>query len=179
MQKQKFLNPEIILLEAGLKPSMTVADLGSGHGFFTLPASRIVGDSGKVWAVDILEETLSKIMSLARLSRLKNIRTLRHNLESSKQASSIENLSCDFVIIGKVLPQLKKTDALVKEAYRMLKTGGMVLMIEWKKERVIIGPDYESRLDPEEVKRLFCGQGFKFVSDLQPDAYHYVLMLQK
>lgn len=179
MTKTKFLDPEKLLLEAGLKPGMAVADLGSGHGFFTIPASRIVGDSGKVWAVDILEETLSKIMSLARLSRLNNIRTLRHDLESPAQARHIESLSCDFVIIGKVLPQLKSADGIIREAYRMLKTGGAVLMIEWKKERSKLGPAYETRLEPEDVKRLFCDQGFKYVSEFQPDIYHYALLLQK
>ena len=178
MTKTKFLNPEKLLLEAGLKSGVVVADLGCGNGFFTLPAAGITGESGKVWAVDILEESLSKIMSLARMDRYKNIRTLRYDLESGA-ASSIENLSCDFAIVGKVLPQLQHPQNFIREAYRLLKTGATVLLVEWKKQKTQIGPPYEARMSEDEVKELFTKQGFKLVREMPADSYHYALLLQK
>lgn len=176
--KSKFLNPEKLLLEAGLKPGMQVADLGCGNGFFTLPAAAIAGDAGRVWAVDVLEESLSKIMSLARISGRKNIRTLCYDLDSASP-SSIEPLSCDFAIIGKVLPQLTQPQNFIREIYRALKTGAWVLLVEWKKERTPLGPPYESRISTENAKQHFVKQGFKFARELAADNYHYALLLQK
>ncbi|MCL5435886.1 MAG: class I SAM-dependent methyltransferase [Patescibacteria group bacterium] len=178
MQKQKFLDPEKLLLEAGLKSGLTVADLGCGNGFFTLPAAKIVGDSGKVWAVDVLEDTLSKVMSLVRINRHKNVRTLHYDLESGR-ASSIGDLACDFAIIGKVLPQLQQPQNFIREVYRILKTGALVLLVEWKKQQSSIGPSYESRMTEEAASGLFTKQGFKLVKALPADSYHYALLLQK
>lgn len=157
---------------------MTVADLGCGNGFFTLPAANIAGESGKVWAVDVLEEALSKVMSLVRINRYKNVRTLRYDLESGA-ASSIESLSCDFAVIGKVLPQLQQPQNFIREAYRMLKTGASVLLIEWKKQQTPIGPPFDARIAEEEARALFTKQGFKLAKELPADSYHYALLLQK
>lgn len=178
MTKQNFINPEKVLLESGLKPGMTLADLGAGNGFFSLPAASIVGDQGTVFALDILEEALSKISAFARLRRQKNVRTFRHDLDGSGN-SELEDLSCDFVIIGKILPQFSRPDNLVRETYRILKTGGTALIVEWKKEKSLLGPSYESRLAEEEVKNIFVKKGFKFYREFEPDKYHYVLLFQK
>lgn len=178
MTKQNFINPEKVLLEAGLRPEMQVVDLGAGNGFFTMPAAAIVGDQGQVIAVDILEESLSKIMSQARLNRHKNIRTLHFDLED-QAGSEVRPLSCDFVLVGKVLQQLSKAENLVKEAYRILKTGGIAVIIEWKKEHMAFGPAYELRLAQEDAKGMFIKKGFKFLREFEPDKYHYVLLLQK
>ncbi|MBI4054068.1 MAG: class I SAM-dependent methyltransferase [Candidatus Doudnabacteria bacterium] len=178
MQKQKFIRPEHVLLEAGLKPEMFVADLGVGSGFFTLPASVIVGDQGRIWAVDVLESALSKVSSSARLQGRKNIRTLRHNLDGYNE-SAIEELSCDLAVIGKVLPQMKHPENLVRETYRILKTGGKVVIVEWKKEHTKLGPPYEMRIAPEKAKEIFTAKGFKFLRELEPDGFHYALLLEK
>jgi ubiquinone/menaquinone biosynthesis C-methylase UbiE len=178
MTKQKFVQPEDVLTEAGLAPGMAAADLGSGNGFFTIPAAKMVGDAGLVWAVDILDEALGHVTSAARMERLKNIRTHKFDLESFN-ACGVPDLSCNFVIIGKILSQIEGADNLVRQAWRMLKTGGTVLVLEWKKTRSPLGPDYESRLSQEQVKNLFVKQGFKYARELEPDPYHYALIFQK
>lgn len=175
---QNFLKPDQILLDAGLSPGMTVADLGSGNGFFTIPASKIVGDGGKVWALDILEEALGFLMSTARMEGCKNIRTQRCDLESPVKCE-IPELSCDFVLIGKVLSQVKHPESIMRLTYKILKTSGAVLLIEWKKQSIGIGPSLINRVDKDKAEGFFAKQGFKFVRELEADPYHYVLVFQK
>lgn len=178
MQTQTFLNPESLLVQAGLTRGMRVADFGAGNGFFSIPAAQIVGDQGAVWAVDILEEALGNIASGARLARRKNIRTLRCDLDDM-QPCPIDDLSCEFAVIGKVLPQLEHPDRIVRQAWRILKTGGIVLVVEWKKGALGFGPAGDERLSSEEVQRYFTKQGFKFAQSLEGDAYHLALKFQK
>ena len=51
--RREWQDPEIILAAAGLQPGMIFIDIGCGQGFFTIPAAKIVGDHGRVYALDI------------------------------------------------------------------------------------------------------------------------------
>lgn len=178
MLKQSFLNPEEVLHAAGLQRNMQVADLGAGNGFFSLPAAKIVGDRGQVWSVDILDEALGNLASKARLESRNNIRTQQCDLDTP-ESCDIPELSCDLVIVGKILTQMKNPQNLAQEAYRILKTGGKILVIEWKKESSVLGPPLDQRISHEEVKKLLTAQAFKFAGEIETDPYHYGLIFEK
>lgn len=178
MIMQKFLNPEKVLHAVELDKNMIVADLGSGNGFFTVPAARIIGDQGQVWAVDILEEALGNLISKARMEGRTNILTQQCDLDSP-QSCDIPELSCDLVIVGKVLTQMKTPQNLANEAYRILKTGGKLLVLEWKKESSVLGPSLDQRISEDDAKKIFTARAFKFSGEIETDPYHYGLIFVK
>ena len=178
MTKQKFLNPEKVLHAVALDKNMTVADMGSGNGFFPVPAAKIIGDQGQVWAVDILEEALGNLISLARLEGRNNILTQQCDLDS-QEPCNIPELSCDLVIVGKILTQMKSPQYLANEAYRILKTGGKLLVLEWKKESSVLGPPLGQRIGMEDAKKIFTTQAFKYSGEIETDPFHYGLVFQK
>jgi len=47
--RRKWQDPDVVLMEIGLKPDATFIDVGCGEGFFTLPAVRLVGEKGRVY----------------------------------------------------------------------------------------------------------------------------------
>ena len=73
-ERQAALQPESLLRSLGLKEGMTLADIGCGPGFFTLPAAQIVGPSGSVFAADIEGEMLSTVRSRVTAEGLTNVR---------------------------------------------------------------------------------------------------------
>ena len=75
------MNPEAIVESFGLQSGMKVADFGSGSGYFTILMAKKVGDSGQVTAVDILESALETVRAKASVSGLKNLQTIRADLE--------------------------------------------------------------------------------------------------
>lgn len=176
--KQKFLDPENLLKTAGLGPGMKLIDMGCGGGSFTIPAARMVGDRGQVWAVDIMEPVLENIASTARINHLKNIHTLRCDLDTMGSCKTPE-LICDFAMVSKVLPQLQHPEFLVRNIYRALKTGGKVLIVEWVKEAGNFGPPPEQRISKDEAGEYFAKQGFKFLGEIETDEFHYGLVFQK
>jgi ubiquinone/menaquinone biosynthesis C-methylase UbiE len=60
-ERKKELDPLKYLKEKGLKKGMTFADIGCGPGFFVFPASEIVGEKGKVYALDTQQEMLNEL----------------------------------------------------------------------------------------------------------------------
>src|SRR3989344_6231636 len=78
-----FLNPDLITNEFGLMPGMSVADFGSGAGYFTIIIAERVGKEGRVYALDIMESALDSVRAKARAVGLENIELIHTNLEVS------------------------------------------------------------------------------------------------
>src|SRR3989344_1942674 len=137
----ELLNPERILKDQlGLGNAHSVADLGAGGaGYFTLQAAKLVGEHGLVYAVDIIKGHLRNIESRAKIEGYDNIRTIWSNLEKYG-ATKINDQSLDFALLVNVLFQNKKPELLMKEAVRMIKTGGKLLVVDWRPGRFIFGP---------------------------------------
>lgn len=175
----KFLDPEKTLFATGLSAGQIVADLGTGSGFYTLAAGKIVGEQGLVYAVDILETSLDHCMAEGRLKGLRNLKTLHADLEQADSCQSIPTGSVDLVIFANVLHQIKNQAGLFAEGYRMLKTGGKLLIIEWNDQPSPIGPVAAARIAPAQIKTLAKQTALKDAGVLNTDPYHYGLMFIK
>jgi ubiquinone/menaquinone biosynthesis C-methylase UbiE len=173
----KFINPASVVAQAGLKPGQIVADLGCGAGFYALPVAKIVGNSGTVYAVDVQDAKLAATQSAARQSGQKNITVLKADLE--KPLLDIAEGSCDAVILGSIIHEIGSRQSLLKNMYRILKTGGKVLAVEWKKEMTPLGPDITRRVDEDELAEEMGRIGLRKEKKLETDGYHYAVVFTK
>ncbi len=177
---KQLLNMEDILVkQVGLTSGMKVADLGSGNGFNTLAAAKIVGGKGQVYAVDVLKTALATVDTEARHHNLTNIKTVWSNIEILGATKIPEN-SLDVEIIVHTLFQVNNIDDFMQEALRLLKPSGTIAIIDWQKKQTQIGPPLENRVSEEEVKqRLANISGLKEVGSFMPGQYHYGLLYKK
>ncbi|HTL39226.1 MAG TPA: class I SAM-dependent methyltransferase [Methylomirabilota bacterium] len=175
----KFLDPQRTLFAAGLTSGQVLADLGAGSGFYVIAAAKIVGPQGTVYAVDILETALDHIAAEARLNGLHNIKTIHCDLENANSCTAIPAGSLDYVLLGNIAHQLKKQAEIFKEAYRLLKTGGKLIVLEWNDQPSPIGPSVHERLMPNAVSKFASKVSFKDAGPLPTDMYHYGLMFIK
>lgn len=175
----KFLNPEKLLFASGLAAGQTVVDLGCGNGFYSLAAGKLVGEQGSIYSVDILESALATIASSARMNGLKNIKSVRADLELKEGLNQITTGSADLVLIANILHQLKNKDDLFSLAYRLLKTGGKLLVVDWNDSPSPFGPLVADRVSVEEVKKFAQSATLKFGRMVEADKYHYALSFVK
>ncbi len=70
---RKWHHPKLNLESIGLRAGMVFMDIGCGDGFFTIPAARLVGEKGKVYAVDIDASAIERLKRKAMKEGLKNI----------------------------------------------------------------------------------------------------------
>lgn len=176
-QTKTFLDPEQLLREIPLETGMTVADFGCGNGYYAVAAGSIVGKKGQVHAVDILDEALSQTATLARLTRLNNVATHHCNLEDVGTCP-LADTSCDAVILSSLLHLVQNAEPVLREAYRVLKTGGKIIVVEWKAGGAI-GPGPEHRVPEAEARRLLEKYGFHPQSELPAGSFHYALLYSK
>lgn len=173
----KFLNPAEVVAQSGLMQGQVVADLGCGNGFYVLPAAQMVGPSGSIIAVDVMEQKLAATISIANQFGYKNVRVVRADL--SKPLLDLEPNSCDMVIVGNILHEISQFDQLIQNIYRVLKSPGRVVIVEWKKTATPFGPPLNKRVDQEKLEVVLMQAGFRKVKDLQADGYHYAVLFEK
>ncbi len=173
----KFINPQNVVSQMGLKNGQTVADFGSGSGFFAVAAAKFVGNTGRVIAVDVQQPKLTATLSSATQQGFKNVEVLQTNLDVP--IVGIPDASCDAVILASILHQVHHRDMLLKNAYKVLKTGGLMLVVEWKSEHTIFGPSTEVRLPEDQLENELAKLGLHKVKSIPADMYHYALVFKK
>lgn len=131
--------PDELIERSGIKPGMTVMDLGCGSGAFTPFVARAVGEQGKVYAVDIQPALLQQLERKLAKAENQDIR----NIEL-KQASAYElpceDESVDLVYMVAVLQEIPDRGKALREIRRILKPGGILAVTE-----LLPDPDYPLR----------------------------------
>lgn len=174
---ERFLNPAAVVAQTGLMQAQVVADLGCGNGFYVLPAAQMVGREGVVYAVDAKENSLAATISIANQFGYKNVKVVKADL--SQPLTDIVESSCDLVIVGSILHEIKQKEALIKNIYRILKPGGRVVAVEWKRTATPFGPPLNMRLEQQALEIMLMQAGLHKSKELQADGYHYAVLFEK
>jgi ubiquinone/menaquinone biosynthesis C-methylase UbiE len=172
-----FLKPEEIINQLNIAKGMQVADFGCGAGYFVIPAAKLVGDEGKVYALDILDSALESVRSRARIEGLFNIITKHCNLEVL-MSSQIDNNSVDLVLLSNILFQSNDKAGIIKEAVRILKKNGSLAIIDWLPGQ-FLGPSKDLIVPLEDIKKMAENNGTKFNKNISIDTYHWGMIFIK
>lgn len=167
------LNPDLLFYRLGLKEGMRVGDLGcGGHGQFPIRAAQLVGKNGVVYAVDILKSVLAEISKKARLKGITNIKPIWTNLELIG-ATAIPPATLDTALLINVLFQTKDRANIFREAKRLLKPGGTLLVIDWKTTASPFGPEPSHRIAPAAIQAFAAAAGLRLREAFDAGRYHY------
>ncbi len=173
------LNVPEILKKIPIKDSSIVADLGcGGGGHFVAPLASMVGKFGKVYAVDIKKNVLHSVENTMKLQHYDNVETVWTDLERYG-AAKIPEGSCDVVLLVNVLFQNKKHEEMIREAVRLLKPGGKLVVIEWKNGSIPFGPPISTRVTDETVKIITLKAGLILLDEFSASEYHYAIVFRK
>jgi ubiquinone/menaquinone biosynthesis C-methylase UbiE len=176
--QDSLLNPESVITNLNIQPGVRIADFGSGSGYFTLILGRIVGPDGVVTALDVLQTKLDTVKAAAYSQGLYNINYVRCNLEVFG-STKLDDGSQDMVLLANILFQSQQKPEIAKEAYRVLKSGGEIVVIDWEPASVFGSKESGWKLSKEEAQSLMGGAGFSFVREIQVSKNHWGLIFKK
>ncbi|PIY96713.1 MAG: hypothetical protein COY66_03310 [Candidatus Kerfeldbacteria bacterium CG_4_10_14_0_8_um_filter_42_10] len=175
----ELLNPEAVLKEAGVGFGQRVADLGcGGMAYFTLQAGKIVGSKGRVYAVDILKSVLENVKTRVKLEGLDNVKAVWSNVEILG-ATKIKEASLDFALLINTLFQSKKHKEMISEAWRLLKKGGRLVIVDWRSIATPFGPALDDRVTEAEIEQIAQELGIKKEKTFEAGPYHYGFVFLK
>lgn len=175
---EKFLDPEEIISQMELTPGMAVAHFGCSLGYFTFPIAERIGERGKVYALDIMNEKVEKIKKRSQLNGINNIFAQRANLEE-KKGSKLNDESMDWVIITNILYQNKNKYRILEEAKRIIKKSGRIMLLEWSAKGMQIGPKDDTQTSKEEMIRIIRKNMLAITDEIEVSDFHFCLILKK
>lgn len=172
------MDPGKVLTDAPRKGEVFL-DAGCGDGVFSVAASAMVGEQGRVYAVDADAEAISRLKEEISQKGIANIEALVSDIS---KGLPIAGESVDVAFMANVLHGLVangEAEGALKEIARVVRAGGKLLVVDFKKIETPAGPPLSIRLSPDEVEDLIGGYGFTKERVKEAGEYHYTVILAK
>lgn len=165
----------LLLQELGVEKGMTVADVGCGNGFHTIPIAEKVGPSGKVYAADIQEEMLVFLKKRAG-PNLKNIIVPIHN---KLWDAMLPKGEIDLVLLVDVYHEFSHPAEMLASIHAALKPDGQVALVEYRGEdpKVPIKPLH--KMTKEQCLKEFRANGFELSRSFDDLPWQHLLFFRK
>jgi ubiquinone/menaquinone biosynthesis C-methylase UbiE len=168
------LDADRVVKTLGLKSGDKFLDAGSGDGYISFAASSVVCDEGKVYALDVYPESIDAVKKEVQERGVENLDAIIADLTGE---IPLPDNSIDLCLMANVLHgfvENQETEDVMKEVIRVVKPGGILAIVEFKKEE-IPGPPMEVRLAPEDVAEILARYNFRPVSSEEVGDFHYMV----
>ena len=110
-----------VLAEVGIELGFIILDYGCGPGSYSIVAAKLVGKSGKVYALDIHPLAVRRVQDIASKKSLTNVETILSDCKTGLPDNSV-----DVVLLYDTLHTLSDPDGVLKELHRVLKPDGVL-----------------------------------------------------
>jgi ubiquinone/menaquinone biosynthesis C-methylase UbiE len=173
------IDVETFFGQLDLKEGITFLDVACGRGAYCLKASEIIGSAGTIFAVDLWQEGIEQLRASAVE---KNALNIEASVSDAGQHIPVDDQVVDVCLMATVLHDFVEDDIskeVLHEVVRVLKTDGILAVVEFKKIDGPPGPPLHIRLSPEEVSDMLDPYGFKEFSVTEVGPYNYLTQLRK
>jgi ubiquinone/menaquinone biosynthesis C-methylase UbiE len=160
-------NPDVIWKELGLRDPRVLVDIGAGTGFFAVPFAR-KGPAVTVHACDLQDEMLAWLKEHLPADVRDRVMPMKMGETTVPLADGI----ADLVYMINLHHELEDPAAIMAESYRLLKAGGTVLVMDWKKGETPGGPPQEIRVTADQIRSDIGNAGFVDVREHPVLPYH-------
>jgi precorrin-6B methylase 2 len=155
-QRDSEERPELLMDALNIPRGATIADVGSGTGYFTWRLAREVGPTGKVVAIDVQQSMLDLTKAAVTAHKLTNV---EYVLATEKDPRLPEK-ALDLVFIAYAYHEFGDPEAMMAAVRRSLKPGGRVVILEYAKESNIAPASPLHKMSFEEIRREIEPMGF-------------------
>lgn len=176
--------PGETLREFGVETGDALLEVGSGNGYFALPAARIT-EPAPVYAVDIDETLLEELSELADLHAIDNLRPIHGD---ARQLAQQVPGPVDVVLVANTFHGIAEPTPFVEQVFDVLRPGGRFIVVNWqpvpKEETPLVGeprgPPTELRLSPDDTtETILEASSFDLIDSIELPPYHYALIFER
>ncbi len=142
--------------ELHVKPGMAVCDMGCGNGYHTIPLAEMVGEAGKVYAVDVQPEMIEMLKLQIERRSIKNIVPVNGLVHDPKLPPS----SCDLILLVDVYHEFSHPVQMLAGMRAALKPGGMLVLCEFRAEDGDVPIKPEHKMSKMQINKELGANGF-------------------
>ncbi|MEK7068819.1 MAG: class I SAM-dependent methyltransferase [Patescibacteria group bacterium] len=172
-----FAHPARNVEALGIRPGMKVADFGAGSGAYTFEVAKLLRATGRVYAIDVQRDLLRRIANEAKRRGYENVEIIWADLEAPCASKLAEN-SIDLVLISNLLFQVPDKAPVLREARRIVKGTGHVVIIDWIDSFNGIGPIKDDVVTKEVALKIAEKSNLSLVREFFAGTHHYGLLFK-
>jgi SAM-dependent methyltransferase len=166
--------PDALLAALGVKPGEVACDVGAGPGYFTLRLARLVGPSGRVFAVDVEPRILAALVE--RLGAA-GTRTVTPVL-SLPDDPLLPAAACDLVLVVDTYHHFPDGRAYLRRLAEALRPGGRLVNVDFHKRETPVGPPVAHRVSRDAFVADAGAAGLAVTRELDLLPFQYALELR-
>jgi len=166
---------DLLLENLPLNEGDRVADIGAGTGYFSLPMAKIVGDTGRVYAVDIQPEMLDIIASRSAEMGVENITRVLAVADDPKLPKNTINL----VLLVDAYHEFEWPREVMNGVYESLVSGGKVVLIEYRAEDRAVPIKRLHKMSVEQARKEMEALGLIFKDNLDLLPQQHFMIFEK
>jgi predicted methyltransferase len=168
-------NPSKAIPALGIKPGMTVCDLGTGTGYYAVRMAKLVGPTGLVNAVDIQSRMLELLDRRLKAEGITNIKPVL----GAEASLPLPPKSQDLILLVDVYHEFAQPQAMAASMRAALKDDGRLVLLEFRKEDPNVPIRPEHKMSIAQVKQELEPDGFKLDKVLDILPWQHILILRK
>jgi len=173
-KRDAYQKPHEVIQALDLKPGEVIADIGSGSGYFTLRFAAHVGEMGRVYGVDIDPEMIRHLNRRIRDAGLQNVQTVL----AAPDDPLLRDRSIDRFVVVDTWHHIENQPQYLGLMKKMLKPGGQVVMIDFQKKELPVGPRLAMKIAREDLIRQLEANGFRLAQEHTFLPYQYFLVFE-
>ena len=171
-KRDAYQKPHEVLTALALKRGEVIADIGAGSGYFTFHLAHHVGDTGKIYAVDVSPDMILHINRRIRALKVNNVVSILADPDDPL----LPDASVNRFFFSNSWHHLDNPIKYLELMKKMLKPAGEIVMIDFHKTDLPVGPPMGMKIAREDLIKQMEDNGFRLTKEHTFLPYQYFLV---
>ena len=165
----------LMLANLGVKPGMSICDMGCGNGFHTLKMAELVGETGTVYGVDVQPEMLKFMRERFETQGIENVVPILGSFHNPHLPKN----SVDMILLVDVYHEFSHPEFMLKSMRDALKPGGVIVLVEYRLEDPDVPIKLLHKMSKAQVAKEMKANKFKLVKQFDKLPWQHMLFYGK
>lgn len=165
----------LLLTNLGLKPGITVCDMGCGNGFYALQIAEMIGAEGRVLGVDVQVEMLEMLRERMEDAGINNVTPVLGSYHDPR----LPDESCDLILLVDVYHEFSHPELMLAAMRKALKPGGRIALVEYRTEDPDVPIKKLHKMSKEQILKEYLPNGFKLVEEFDELPWQHLMFFEK
>ena len=165
----------LMLANLGVKPGMTVVDMGCGNGFYSLQMGRLVGERGRILGVDIQPQMLYMLRQRMEEVGVENITPILGSLHDPRLPEN----TADLILLVDVYHEFSHPERMLAAMRAALKPDGLIVLVEYREEDETVPIRPLHKMSKKQIMKEMTANGFKLAKEYDELPWQHMMFFAR